>query len=157
MFTIIQSPPLKGSTHVMASLAKAEGKVVYSNSPLLYDHNEVDFNTIDKVTNAVIALDYPQELLTKGPEISESKKNLMIAILQSETLKNVIYATTSGTYPFDNRIYRFCDYYIICRLANYGIVRFTLYNMRNKKDVKYYNLNILAADKLLPYFPVNGR
>ncbi len=153
MFTIIQGKPLGGATHVMASLAKAEEKPVYSNSPLMYEHKSVNFNEIDKIQNSVIALSNPMEILTTAPEINENKKNLLIALLQSNSLNNTIYATISGQFPIDSRCYTFCDYFIYCFPAKRGIIRFTLRKTK-QEHVEYFNLNVLNSGGLLSYFPI---
>jgi len=153
VFTIIRGTPFCGATHVMANLARAEKKEVYSNSPLLYKHNEFDINDINKIRNAVIVLDYPVEVLTTSPEISDKKKELLIAVLQSNYLGNIIYTTVSSKFPIDSRFNLFCDYYISCDSISMGVIRFSLTSTKNGSTPEYYDMNIFAKKRTLAYMP----
>ena len=155
MLNIVQGTPLSGATHVMATLAKAEGKEVYSNIPLLYDHKKLEVGDIGTIGNSVIILDYPRDILTTSPEISERKRDFLVAVLNSDYLGNVIYVTISPKFPIDYRFSKHCDYFVFCDPFSNGIVKFTMSDIKNGGDLKYYQLNIFAKERVLPYTPID--
>jgi len=153
VFTIVQGIPLCGATHVMATLAKLEKKEVFSDLPLLYEHKTIDFGEVDKVKNSIIVLDYPVEVINNSPEIGDKKKNLLIAVLQSNYLGNVIYMTISSMFPIDNRFNLFCDYFIFCYPISNGVVRFDVNDLKNGSGARQLQLNVFAKERVLSYMP----
>jgi len=156
VFAIIRGTPLGGATHVMASLVKAEKRPIYSTAPFLFEHNKLEIEELAGIRNSVVALDFPGELLTTAPELSPEKKELLLAVHQSKYMRNVIYVTSTSTFPIDERFYVLCDYFIFCYPFSSGLVKFSMVNMRNGGETVYFNLNVLATKRMLAYLPIEG-